>query len=110
MSSSSERKWSKRRKNTKEKKHIIILKLKEYSANTILQILVSKRFSMLYPNLETALRICLYILYTNTSEERSLSVFKDVKNYLRYSIFNDHLSVLAFFLANKNLVNAISYD
>ena len=54
--------------------------------------------------------IYLCILSTSASGERSLSVFKRVKNYLRNSISNDHLSALAYFQRIKNLVNAISYD
>ena len=79
------------------------------SVSTILQILFIKRLTF-YPNLETALRIYLSILFTNASGERSFSVLKRVKNYLRNSISNVHLSALAFFSANKDLVNAISYD
>ena len=82
----------------------------ECSASKILQILFSKRLTMIYSNVETALRIYLCILSTNAIRECPFSVVKRDINYLRNSISNVRLSALAFFSANKDLVNSTIYD
>ena len=65
---------------------------------------------MIYSNVETALRIYLCILSTNAIRECPFSVVKRDINYLRNSISNVRLSALAFFSANKDLVNSTIYD
>lgn len=63
-----------------------------------------------FPNVETILKIFLTIPVCNATAERSFSVLKRVKNYLRNSLLNDNLSCLAILFIENELVQEINYD
>ncbi|CAH0563142.1 unnamed protein product [Brassicogethes aeneus] len=56
-----------------------------------------------FPNVETILRIFLTMPICNASGERSFSVLKRVKNYLRNSLSQPHLSNLSFIFIENDV-------
>lgn len=75
-----------------------------------LQLLRGKRLTASFPNMDTALRILLCIMTSNASGERSFSVLKRVKNYLRNSTSDSRLSSLASFVANADLFKDLDFS
>lgn len=75
-----------------------------------LRLIREKRLTATFPNMDTALRILMCIMTSNASGERSFSVLKRVKNYLRNSTSNSRLSSLASFVANADLFKDIDFD
>lgn len=50
------------------------------------------------------------MISTNTSGERSLSILKRVKNYLRNSTTDSRLSSLTSFTANAEILSEMNFD
>jgi len=63
-----------------------------------------------FPNVEAILKIFLTIPLSNASGERSFSVLKRVKNYLRSTIGEDRLNDLAILYIEKDIFNQINTD
>lgn len=63
-----------------------------------------------FPNVETILKIFLTLPVNNASGERSFSVLKRVKNYLRNSMLQDKTSSLSMIFIESEVVNALDYD
>lgn len=74
-----------------------------------LQLIREKRLTTAFPNMDTALRIFLCIMTSNASGERSFSILKRVKNYLRNSTSDERLSSLASFVANAELLKNLDF-
>ena len=68
---------------------------KSVSVSTMLQFMIEKKLNNCFPNVNIALRIYLSILGTSCESERSFSVLKRVKNYLRSTIGQKKLSALS---------------
>ena len=65
------------------------------SVSTMLQFMIEEKLNNCFPNVNIALRIYLSILGTSCESERSFSVLKRVKNYLRSTIGQKKLSALS---------------
>lgn len=63
-----------------------------------------------FPNVETVLKIFLTIPISNASGERSFSVLKRVKNYLRNSLSQAHLTQLSILTIENELTGSLDYD
>lgn len=75
-----------------------------------LKLIRDKQLTTLFPNLDTALRILLCMMTSNASGERSFSILKRVKDYLRNSSSESRLSSLASFVANAELFKDLDFD
>lgn len=75
-----------------------------------LKFIRQKQLTTLFPNIDTALKILLCMMTTNASGERSFSILKRVKNYLRNSTTDTRLSSLVGFAANSELLNDLNFD
>jgi len=63
----------------------------------------------LYPNLEVALQIFLTMPATTATCERSFSKLKLIKNYLRLTMGQEHLSNLAILSIEHVIASKIDY-
>lgn len=63
-----------------------------------------------FPNIEIILRIFLTVPISNASGERSFSVLKRFKNYLRNSLSQEHLSEFSILNIENEELNSIDYD
>lgn len=63
-----------------------------------------------FPNVETILKIFLTLPVSNASGERSFSVLKRVKNYLRNSMLQDKTSSLSMIFIESEVVNTLDYE
>ena len=63
-----------------------------------------------FPNVETILRIFLTMPVCNASGERSFSVLKRVKNYLRSSLSQKHLSNLSLLFIKNEVAQSLDYE
>lgn len=80
---------------------------------TLLELLIfihERELSEMYPNLWTALRICLTLPVTVAEAERSFSKLKLIKSYLRSTMSQERLSGLAVISINHAIAGQISYD
>ena len=63
-----------------------------------------------FPNVETILKIFLTLPVTNASGERSFSVLKRVKKYLRNSLMQEKMSILSLICIESEVTSSIDYD
>lgn len=63
-----------------------------------------------FPNIEIALRIIITAPIANCSAERSFSVLRRIKTYLRSTMKQDRLNFLAVLALNADLVQKIDYN
>lgn len=75
----------------------------------ILKTIISKQLIYAFPNIEIALRIFCSFPCSNASGERSFSVLKRVKNYLRSSLANDKLSALSILCVENDILENIDW-
>ena len=64
----------------------------------------------MFPNMETLLKIFLTISISNTSDERSFSVLKRFKNYLRNSMGEAKLNNLAILFLEQDLMDQLDTE
>lgn len=74
------------------------------------QLIYKTGLQELYPYVNIALRIFLTIPASNCSAERSFSVMKRIKNYLRTSMSTDRLNWLAILTIESEITKRINYD
>ena len=72
--------------------------------------LFTEQFLSVYPNVSIALRMHMCTFATNCYSERSFSVLKRVKNYLRSTLSQDNLTNLSLLAIENDLLQIISYD
>lgn len=70
----------------------------------------AKEMSCTFPNIEILLKIFLTIPLSNASGERSFSVLKRVKNYLRNTMGEERLNNLAILYIEQEILNRIDTD
>jgi len=63
-----------------------------------------------FPNVETILKIFLTLPICNASGERTFSVLKRVKNYLRNSLSQSHLTSLSMMFIENDVVQKLDYE
>lgn len=68
----------------------------------------NNNFDKLFPNLCIVFRMYLSAALTNCLDERSFSVLKRVKNYLRSTTLSNRLNVLASLNIENNMLNNIN--
>lgn len=76
----------------------------------ILQSMFDLSLEMIYPNIQTALRIFLSVPLTTATCERSFSKLKLVKSYLRSSLGQENLSNMSILSIEKSISLNINYD
>ena len=74
------------------------------------RIIVDLKISECFPNVEKAQRLYLSLMVSNCSGERSFSLLKRVKNVLRSTTTQDHLSALAPLNIESELVRSLNVD
>ena len=77
---------------------------------THLKILHEDNLQGVFPNADIALRIFVCTPASNCSGERSFSVLKRVKNYLRSSMLQERLNALAILNIESEMVQALDFD
>jgi len=93
--------------------HIHSLGTSGNNPQTILELMLwirSNNFIILYPYVEIALRIFLSTASTNCSAERSFSVLKRVKNYLRSTMNQDRCSALALLTIESDITRETDFE
>jgi len=76
----------------------------------ILKSLIQSQLSSTFPNVEIALRIFCSFPCSNVTGERSFSVLKRVKNYLRSSLSSEKLSALSILNIENNILKQIEWE
>ena len=74
------------------------------------RIIIEKKVAESFPNFETALHLFLTLMVTNCSGERSFSVLKRVKNYLRSTMSQTRFSALALLSIESDIARSLNYD
>lgn len=93
--------------------HIDSLGTSDNIPQTILELMLwirSNNFIILYPYVEIALRIFLSTASTNCSAERSFSVLKRIKNYLRSTMNQKRCSALALLTIESDLTSKTDFE
>lgn len=81
--------------------------LKKATPLELLQLVHTYNLRAEYPNVEVALRIFLTLPITVATYERSFSILKLIKNYLRSSMGQERISDLAIISIEHSLVNTL---
>lgn len=63
-----------------------------------------------FPNLEILLRIYLCLFVSNTTDERSFSKLKYIKNYLRNTMGEDRLNSLALLSIESDILDKMNVE
>lgn len=63
-----------------------------------------------FPNVETILKIFLTMPISNASAERSFSVLKRIKNYLRSTMHQNKTSNLSLLFIESDTMDSINYE
>ena len=71
---------------------------------------VEKDLAAVFPNIETVLRICLSMICSNCSEERSFSKLDLIKNHFRSTMKDVRFSVLSIMNIKVKVLNMIEFD
>ena len=74
------------------------------------QFLNEEQLDAIYPNVQIALRIFLCTLASNCSAERSFSCLRRIKTYLRSSLCQERLNILAILAIESDLTKSLDYD
>jgi len=76
----------------------------------MLQQLIERKLVNSFPNVSVAIRIYLSILGTSCESERSFSVLKRVKNYLRSTLSQQKLTALSLLCIEHELLRQVDID
>ena len=90
--------------------HLKSLKLEKPTAQAMLQLICENNYEEIYPNVHIALSIFLSMMVSNCSGERSFSVLRRVKNYLRSNISNNRLNALELLCIEGELNRELNFD
>jgi hypothetical protein len=82
----------------------------DMSVSLMLQNMIENKLVSSFPNVNIAFRIYLSILGTSCEGERSFSVLKRVKNYLRSSVDQAKLSALSLLSIESELLKNLDID
>ncbi|CAM1321433.1 Uncharacterised protein r2_g2982 [Pycnogonum litorale] len=74
------------------------------------RIIIETKITESFPNVEIAIRLFLTLMITNCSGERSFSVLKRVKNYLRSTMSDTRLSALSLLSIESDVVRGLNVD
>lgn len=80
------------------------------TSTELLTVMHKKKLTEIYPNMWIALRISATLPVTVAAAERSFSKVKLIKNYLRSTIAQEHLSGLSVISINLVVSQQLSYD
>lgn len=93
-------------------KHVNILPDDNVSSKSELSLktIINSNIESTFPNVATALRIFISIACTNCSGERSFSVLKRIKNYLRSSLGQCKLNNLSILTIESDILESIDLN
>ena len=74
------------------------------------RVLLENHIQEIFPNLEIALRMFLPTAATICLAERSFSLLKRLKNYLRSSMSQDQVKILAVLHMNSDITKQLDYQ
>ena len=74
------------------------------------KIVCENNYDVVYPNVHIALRIFMSMMVSNCTGERSFSVLRHIKNYLRSTQDDERLSSLALLCIESELILEINFD
>lgn len=90
---------------------LISMKIEKPSAEKILTLICENEYEIVYPNVQIVLTIFLSLMVSNCcSGERSFSVLRRVKNYLRSTTSNERLNALALLCIENDLNRQINFE
>lgn len=78
--------------------------------HALLKVLIKYNISSTFPSIEIALKIFTCMPCSNASGERSFSVLKRVKTYLRSSLANEKTSSLSLLCMESKVVKSIAWS
>ena len=90
--------------------HLSFLKIEKISAKELNVLIKDEGSLSLYPNVNIALTIFLCLMVTNCTGERSFSVLKRIKNYLRSTQTQDRLNDVTLLNIEGELTMALNCD
>ena len=90
--------------------HLQSLGLKKMSALKIMDIICSNNYEIIYPNVHIAMKIFLCMMVSNCTGERSFSVLRRVKNYLRSTLSDERLNCLALLCIEADITLTLNFD
>ena len=74
------------------------------------RLIIDKRVKCSFPNVEIALRMCLILMVTNCSGERSFSKLKYIKNRLRTTMANERVTHLSLLSIEYDILRETDFD
>lgn len=89
---------------------IISFNEKKITPLLLLLVIYERNMKDLYPNIEIAFRIFVSTPATNCTAERSFSVLKRMKNYLRSTMSQERLNSLAILTIESDLTSSLEYE
>lgn len=84
--------------------------LQQDSAIDLLTFLRKNDLHTVFPNVDIAYRMLLSIPISNCSAERSFSVLKRVKNYMRSTMKEERLNSLSIMHIESDVLLSLDYD
>lgn len=105
-----EEEFEKQKKKGSEKLKKKKVEKKESSVNFVLKYIIKNDLTDVFPNIFVVMRIICTIPITEAACERSFSVLKLIKNYLRTTMSQERLSALATLSIEKNFVKNLDYS
>ena len=73
-------------------------------------IIIDSNMIECFPNVETGLRLYLSLMISNCSGERSFSLLKRVKNFLRSTMSQDHLTALSLLSIESEILRSLNFE
>ena len=90
--------------------HLQVMKIIKPSALSLCRLICENNFVDIYPNVNIALTILLCMMSTNCSGERTFSILRRVKNYLRASQTNKRLNALSLHCIESEVFRKLNFD
>jgi len=76
----------------------------------LFRILCEDNLKVTFPNVDIALRMYLVLMVANSSGERSFSKMKLIKNRLRTTMTQDHLSNLTILSIESDVLRSLNFE
>ena len=82
----------------------------ESQAVWMYKIIIDSNMIECFPNVETGLRLYLSLMISNCSGERSFSLLKRVKNFLRSTMSQDRLTALSLLSIESEILRSLNFE
>lgn len=86
-----------------------VLHYKEYDISNFEQF-IDQKLEQTFPNVFIALRIFLSMAVSNCTAERSFSLLKRIKMYLRANLLEEKLNALSILCIENHITNELDFD